>query len=110
MVLTEDDDYDQQSYRNQRQRQDVPPGTRIRRGLLAIAENQYSLPHEDAMKVAKLVTENYEDDYIKDTFSAVSLRLVVEQPFKIPLVAATVQGRNCKNILRKANGGSLNWS
>lgn len=37
-----------------------------------------------------MTAENYEDEYVKETFSAVILRLIVEQPFKIPFVAATV--------------------
>jgi nuclear cap-binding protein subunit 1 len=40
------------------------------------------------MGLAKLATENYEDEYVKETLSAVALKLVVEQPFKIPFVAA----------------------
>ncbi len=42
------------------------------------------------MTLAKLAVENYEDEYVRDTLSAVTLRLVVEQPFKIPFVAAVI--------------------
>ena len=42
------------------------------------------------MHLARLTTENYGDEYVKDTFSTVILRLVTEQPFKIPFVAAVV--------------------
>jgi nuclear cap-binding protein subunit 1 len=90
MKRAEDDDYDQQPYRNQRRQHEAPPGTRIRRGLLEIGEDSLRLPHEVAMNLAKLAVDNYEDDYVKDTLSSVALRLVIEQPFKIPFVAAVV--------------------
>lgn len=86
----EDDDYDQQSFRNQRQRQEAPPGTRLRRLLLDIAEDPLRLPHEAAANIARLASDNYDDEYVKETFCAVALKLVVEQPFKIPFVAAVV--------------------
>lgn len=34
--------------------------------------------------------DNYEDEYVKETFTVVALKLVVEQPFKIPFVAGVV--------------------
>ncbi|KAK3715443.1 Nuclear cap-binding protein subunit 1 [Vermiconidia calcicola] len=88
----EDDDFDQQSYRNQRPRREfqAPAGTQIRRGLVEIGEDALRLPHEVAMNLAKLATDNYHDDYVKDTFCQVTLKLVVEQPFKIPFVAGVV--------------------
>lgn len=42
------------------------------------------------MNLARLAADNYDDEYVKDTFSAVVLRIVLEQPFKIPFVAGTV--------------------
>lgn len=48
------------------------------------------LPHECAANVAKLAAENYDDEYVKDTFRIASLKLVQEQPFKIPFIAAVV--------------------
>lgn len=42
------------------------------------------------MNLAKLAAENYEDEYVRDTVSAVALRLVEEQPFKTPFVAGFV--------------------
>ena len=85
----DDDDFDQRE-RNQRQRQEPPPGTRIRRGLLEIAEDHGRLPHEVAANLAKLTAENYEDEYVRDTLTTATLKLVLEQPFKIPFVAAVV--------------------
>lgn len=86
---SDDDDFDQRD-RNQRQRQEPPPGTRIRRGLLELAEDHGRLPHEVAANLAKLTAENYEDEYVRDTFTVATMKLVVEQPFKIPFVAAVV--------------------
>lgn len=42
------------------------------------------------MNLAKLAAENYEDEYVRDTVSAVAMRLVEEQPFKTPFVAGFV--------------------
>jgi hypothetical protein len=91
----EDDDYDQ-GFRNQRPRQEPPPGTRIRRGLLEIAEDAGRLPHKVAADLAKLTADNYEDDFVRETFSTVALKLAVEQPFKIPFVAAVVLYANAE--------------
>lgn len=48
------------------------------------------MPHECAANVAKLAADNYDDEYVKDTFRIASLKLVLEQPFKIPFIAAVV--------------------
>ncbi|KAK4501670.1 hypothetical protein PRZ48_007479 [Zasmidium cellare] len=103
----EDDDYDQ-GFRNQRQRQEPPPGTRIRRGLIEIAEDHGRLPHEVAANLAKLTADNYEDEYVKEVFSTVALKLVGEQPYKIPFVAAVVLYANAEkaevaqNVIERA--------
>lgn len=49
-----------------------------------------------AANVAKLAADNYEDDYVKDTFRVASLKLVLEQPFKIPFIAAVVLYANAE--------------
>ena len=58
--------------------------------MLEIAEEALRLPHEVAANIAKLAAENYDDEYVKETFCTVVLKLVVEQPFKIPFVAGVV--------------------
>ncbi|WPH02048.1 cap binding protein [Acrodontium crateriforme] len=83
-------------YRNQRQRPDVPPGTKIRRGLLEIAEDPLRLPQDVAANIAKLAADNYDDDFVKDTLVTVVLRLTIEQPLKIPFVAAVVLYANAE--------------
>jgi len=84
-------------YRNPRPRQEAPPGTKIRRGLLEIAEDPLRLADETAANIAKLAAENWEDEYVRDTFCTVALKLVVEQPFKIPFVAGVVLYANAEN-------------
>lgn len=68
----------------------------MKRGLLEIAEDHGRLPHEVAANLAKLAADNYGDEYVKSTFITVVLRLVVEQPFKIPFVAAVVLYANAE--------------
>lgn len=60
------------------------------------------------MGVAKSVAENYDDEELRDTFVNISLELVLEQPMKIPFVAAiTLVAYNLKaelgaEVLKKA--------
>jgi nuclear cap-binding protein subunit 1 len=76
--------------------------------LLEIAEDPLRLPHEVAMNIAKLTADNWDDEYVRDTFSTVALKLVIEQPFKIPFVAGVVLYANAekadiaKDVIEKA--------
>lgn len=47
-------------------------------------------PEDEVKDIAKLVTDNYHDNYVKETYCDLVLSLVLEQPFKIPFVAASV--------------------
>lgn len=47
-------------------------------------------PEDEVTDIAKLVTDNYHDNYVKETYCDLVLSLVLEQPLKIPFVAATV--------------------
>ena len=89
-VSAEDDEFNQQPYRNQHHRREAPPGSRLKRGLLDIGEDDRRRASDEAFQWAKLATDNYEDEYVRDTFTTVILKLVVEQAFKIPFVAAVV--------------------
>ncbi|KAF9892187.1 hypothetical protein FE257_002593 [Aspergillus nanangensis] len=82
----EDDDYD----RRQRRRYEEPLVVKIRRQLLTIAESAARRVEDDVVIIAKSVAENYEDEEVKHTFIDIVLSLVLEQPLKIPFVAATV--------------------
>ncbi|THV63621.1 hypothetical protein D6D28_10522 [Aureobasidium pullulans] len=86
-----DDDEGGYDRRPQRRRyEDAPPGTRLRRQLLAVAESPMRNPEDEVKDIAKLVTDNYHDNYVKETYCDLVLSLVLEQPFKIPFVAASV--------------------
>jgi nuclear cap-binding protein subunit 1 len=45
---------------------------------------------DEVQGVARLVTENYEDEALRNTFIDLVLQLLVEQPLKTPFVAAVV--------------------
>lgn len=75
----EDDDVEQ-GFRNQRHRPEAPPGTRIRRALLDIGEDAAPnlAPRSTrsvAESIAKLTAEHWEDEYVRDTFCSVVLKL-----------------------------------
>ncbi|KKK19342.1 cap binding protein [Aspergillus rambellii] len=82
----EDDDYD----RRQRRRYEEPLVVKVRRQLLTIAESAARRAEDDALSIAKSVTENYEDEELKGTYIDIVLDLILEQPLKIPFIATTV--------------------
>ncbi|RAL07735.1 NCBP1 family protein [Aspergillus homomorphus CBS 101889] len=104
----EDDDYD----RRQRRRYEEPLFVKIRRQLLTIAESAARRVEDDAIQIAKSVTDNYGDEEIKGVFLDTAVDLVLEQPLKIPFIAATVLAANVlksepvSDILKRA-GESL---
>lgn len=83
--LSEDDDYER-DYRNQRHRPEAPPGTRIKRGLLDIADDVNGRPPRDtkesAIHIAKLAAEHWDDEYVRDTFGTVIMKLYVTGTWK----------------------------
>ncbi|KAK0930444.1 Nuclear cap-binding protein subunit 1 [Friedmanniomyces endolithicus] len=93
----EDDDIEQGRPDRRPRHSEAPPGTRLRRALLEIGDDPLRLPQEVAQNAAKLATENYEDEYVRDTFCTVALKLAVEQPFKIPMIAGVIQYANTDN-------------
>ncbi|KAE8360049.1 MIF4G like-domain-containing protein [Aspergillus caelatus] len=86
----EDDDYD----RRQRRRYEEPLVAKVRRQLLTIAESAARRAEDDVVNIAKSVAENYEDEELRQTFVDISVDLVLEQPLKIPFIAATVLSAN----------------
>ena len=42
------------------------------------------------MNIARLASDNWDDEYVRDAFCTCALKLVKEQPFKIPYAAAVV--------------------
>ena len=70
---------------------------RVRKGLLSIAESPYKAVEEEVHSVAKLVSDNYDDEECRRTYFDLSLQIVMEQPFKIPFVAAVLVVLNGMN-------------
>ncbi|PYH77745.1 cap binding protein [Aspergillus uvarum CBS 121591] len=52
---------------------------------------------DDAIHIAKTVAENYGDEEIRGVFLETAITLVLEQPLKIPFIAATVLAANVLN-------------
>ncbi|RAH42987.1 NCBP1 family protein [Aspergillus brunneoviolaceus CBS 621.78] len=89
----DDDDYD----RRQRRRHEEPLFVKVRRQLLTIAESAARRAEDDAIHIAKTVAENYGDDEIRGVYLETAIDLVLEQPLKIPFIAATVLAANVLN-------------
>ncbi|AEO56906.1 hypothetical protein MYCTH_2302387 [Thermothelomyces thermophilus ATCC 42464] len=83
----DDDDYDR---RGPRRRYDAPPHVRVRKQLIAIAENPMRPWHEEVASIATLFTDNWDDELLRTNFVDLVLQLAVEQPLKTPFVAAVV--------------------
>ncbi|KAL2007198.1 hypothetical protein VTN00DRAFT_8636 [Thermoascus crustaceus] len=108
----DDDEYDR---RPQRRRYEEPLVAKVRRQLLTIAESAARRAEDDVAGIAKTVTENYEDEELRNNFVELVIQLVLEQPFKIPFVAATVLVANSQKsevaveVLKKAGEAAQNY-
>ncbi|KAI9847854.1 MAG: hypothetical protein M1837_001747 [Sclerophora amabilis] len=89
----DDDDFDR---RPQRRRYEEPLAVKLRKQLLAIAESPLKKLEDEIAGIAKTVAENYFDDELQTGFYDLLLQIVVEQPFKIPFVAAVVVVTNAQ--------------
>ncbi|CAD6501717.1 BgTH12-01967 [Blumeria graminis f. sp. triticale] len=83
----DEEDYDR---RPQRRRHEEPISARIRKQLLSLAESPVKRVEDEIVSVAKTVCENLEDGELKAGFLGLVVQLIVEQPFKIPFVAAVI--------------------
>jgi nuclear cap-binding protein subunit 1 len=63
---------------------------RLRKQLIAIAENPMRPWHEEVQAIATLFTDNWDDELLRGNFVDLALQLAVEQPLKTPFVAAVV--------------------
>lgn len=70
-----------------RRRYEEPPFPKLRRLLLNIASST-KLPQDEAIEIAKYLGEQYDDERLRSDFFDVFVQLIIEQPFKIPFVAA----------------------
>ncbi|KAH7122575.1 cap binding protein [Dendryphion nanum] len=93
----EDDEnhYDGRNNNSQRPRHDhgpsrryeEPPFSKLRRLILNIAGST-NLPQDEAIEIAKVLGANFDDERLRNDFFDIVVQLVIEQPFKIPFVAA----------------------
>ncbi|EAS37257.3 cap binding protein [Coccidioides immitis RS] len=73
-----------------RRRYEEPLSASVRRQLLTIAESAVRRVEDDVAKIANTICEHSEDEEVQNDFQDLVLQLVIEQPFKIPFVAAVV--------------------
>jgi nuclear cap-binding protein subunit 1 len=64
--------------------------SKIRKQLLGIAESPLKRVEDEVQSIAKIVSDNYDDAGLRDSFYDLALQLAVEQPFKTPFVAAVL--------------------
>ncbi|KAK0636230.1 MIF4G like-domain-containing protein [Bombardia bombarda] len=83
-------DDDDRDHRGPRRRYDAPPHVRIRKQLLSIAENPMRSWHEEVQSIANLFTDNWDDELLRSNFVDLLLQITVEQPLKIPFLAAVL--------------------
>ncbi|KAH9999139.1 MIF4G like-domain-containing protein [Xylariaceae sp. FL0662B] len=83
----DDDEYDR---RPPRRRYDAPLPVRIRKQLLGLAESPLRRWHEEVQSIAHVVADNYDDSELRTSFLDLVPQMVMEQPLKIPFVAAVV--------------------
>jgi nuclear cap-binding protein subunit 1 len=111
IAFADDDEYDR---RPQRRRYEEPLSVKIRKQLLAIAESPLKRVEDEVASIAKTISDNYDDEELRNSFYDLTLQLVVEQPFKIPFVAAvllvvnTMQQEIVQEILARAAAGTNN--
>ncbi|VUC36845.1 unnamed protein product [Clonostachys rosea] len=90
----DDDHYDR---RNQRRRTDSAPlPVRVRRQLLSIADSPMRRWSEEVQNIAFMVTDNYDDENLRSTFTKLAMQLHLEQPLKTPFVAAVLLVANTR--------------
>ncbi|KAL8710494.1 MAG: hypothetical protein Q9220_004926 [cf. Caloplaca sp. 1 TL-2023] len=89
----EDDDFERRPARRQYQES---AHVRIRKQLLAIAESPLKRTDEDIKDIANVLADHSEDEEVRGTFFELVSLLVIQQPLKIPFVAAVVLALNFK--------------
>ena len=88
----DEDDYDR---RPQRRRYEDPPSVKLRKQLLSLAESPLRRVEDEIVSIASsLRASAAEDPELREAFQGLVSQLVVEQPFKIPFVAAVVLALN----------------
>ncbi|KAF2490515.1 nuclear cap-binding complex, subunit NCBP1/CBP80 [Lophium mytilinum] len=75
----------------------LPVPRQLRENLLSIADSPLAVPAQQAQEIAKLLSDNFDDVQIKNEFFDLLVRLVLEQPLKIPFAAAVILYGNDSN-------------
>ncbi|EPS41080.1 hypothetical protein H072_5015 [Dactylellina haptotyla CBS 200.50] len=88
-------DDDDRDYRQQRPRYEDPM-VRLRKDVLAIAESPLIKVEDSIRSIAKSLSAHWDHEAIRKGFVTLIKTLVVEQPFKIPFVAAIVLCANAQ--------------
>ncbi|KAG6010766.1 hypothetical protein E4U21_004154 [Claviceps maximensis] len=86
----DDDHFDRRQQHHRRRTDSAPVPVRLRRQLLSLADSPLRRWSEEVTSIARMVTDNYDDENLRSTFHDLSLQLVLEQPLKTPFVAAVV--------------------
>ncbi|RMZ86958.1 hypothetical protein DV736_g5819, partial [Chaetothyriales sp. CBS 134916] len=92
---------DWEDRRPQRRRHEEPVRVTLRKKVLAVGEGPVfdgppherrpdQRPEEQVADIAKLVADNYFDSDLTGEFTSLLLQMIVEQPLKIPFLAAAV--------------------
>lgn len=91
MGWTDEDDYDR---RPQRRRYEEPLASKIRKQFLSLAVSPLKRVEDEIHFLAKTVVDNWEDEEVRGGFFECVERVVLEQSFKVPFVAAVVLAVN----------------
>lgn len=89
-----DDDNYEDGRRFQRRRYEEPLSAQLARQVKTIAEAPHRRTDDDILNIAKTIAENYFDTDLTNTFLDLALALSLDQPLKIPFVAAIVLQTN----------------
>lgn len=92
--IDDDEGYDGGGGRFQRRRYEEPPAIKLRKQVVSIAEAPHRRVDEDIISSAKMIADNYFDTDLTNGFLDIALSLSLEQPLKIPFVAAIVLQTN----------------
>ncbi|PMD28438.1 hypothetical protein NA56DRAFT_667010 [Hyaloscypha hepaticicola] len=87
----DEDDYDR---RPQRRRYEEPLSSKIRKQFLSLAESPLKRVEDEIHFLAKTIVDHWEDAEVQGVFFELVERMVGEQSFKVPFVAAVVLAIN----------------
>lgn len=89
--MIDDEDLDR---RPPRRRYEEPLSSRLRKQLLSIAESSHKRVEDEIASIGATLAEHADDASLSSGFFELALQVVLEQPFKIPFVAAALVWAN----------------